>query len=130
MAAAVYLKVPDINNVNTHLVQLVCSKTKVAPLKRLTIPRLELTAALLLARLITKITKALELPEVLAFCWSDSSVTLTWISGHPSRWKDFVRNRVSAIQETLLNVPWRYVPGKKNPVDLASRGLKPEQLVH
>lgn len=56
MAAAVYLKVPDNNNANTHLI---CSKIKVAPLKRLTIPRLELTAALLLARLITKIKKLL-----------------------------------------------------------------------
>lgn len=121
MAAAVYLRTPSDNN--AFSVQLVCSKTRVAPLKRLTLPRLELTAALLLARLIARTTKALELSEVAAvFCWSDSSVTLIWITAHPSCWKDFVRNRVSAIQEILPNGSWRFVAGKENP-DLASRGL-------
>ncbi|KMQ84875.1 integrase core domain protein [Lasius niger] len=128
MAAAVYIRTPSKDN--AFSVQLVCSKTRVAPLKRLTIPRLELTAALLLARLIARATKALELPEAPVFCWSDSSVTLAWITAHPSRWKDFVRNRVSAIQEILPNGSWRFVPGKENPADLASRGLRPDQLLH
>ncbi|KMQ89769.1 gag-pol polyprotein precursor [Lasius niger] len=128
MAAAVYIKISKEDNSST--VHLICSKTRVAPLKRLTIPRLELTAALLLARLISKTIKALELTLAPVCCWSDSSVTLTWITAHPSRWKDFVRNRVSAIQEVLPNGTWRYVPGKENPADLASRGLKPDQLIH
>ncbi|XP_011861230.1 PREDICTED: uncharacterized protein LOC105558252, partial [Vollenhovia emeryi] len=128
MAAAVYTRILADND--TGFVQLVCSKTRVAPLKRLTIPRLELTAALLLARLIARTTKALELSDTPVFCWSDSSVALTWISAHPSRWKDFIRNRVSAIQEILPNGSWRYVPGKENPADLASRGLLPDQLIH
>ncbi|XP_024867313.1 uncharacterized protein LOC112451723, partial [Temnothorax curvispinosus] len=97
---------------------------------RLTIPRLELTAALLLARLIAKVVKALELFEALVFCWSDSEATIKWITANPSRWKDFVRNRVSAIQELLPNGSWRFVPGKQNPADLATRGLKADKLFH
>lgn len=62
--------------------RLVCSKTKVAPLKRLIVPRLKLTAALFLTRLMVHTLKALELPEASVFCWSDSSVTLTWITAH------------------------------------------------
>lgn len=128
MAAAVYIRIPGDEDKGS--VQLICSKTRVAPLKRLTIPRLELNAALLLARLIAKTTEALELHEATVICWSDSMVTLTWIRAHPSRWKDFVRNRVSALQEILPNGSWRYVPGKENPADLASRGLTPDQLIH
>ncbi|XP_024871917.1 uncharacterized protein LOC112454648 [Temnothorax curvispinosus] len=128
MAAAVYIRIP--NGDNTFSVQLVCSKTKVAPFKRLTIPRLELTAALLLARLIAKVVKALELLEALVFCWSDSEATIKWITANPSRWKDFVRNCVSAIQELLPNGSWRFVPGKQNPADLATRGLKADKLFH
>lgn len=89
MAAAVFLRVISKNNEIS--VTLVCSKTKVAPLKRLTISRLELTAALLLTRLVTHVQQALELSEVPVYLWTDSSVTLTWITSHPSRWKDFVR---------------------------------------
>ncbi|XP_071582412.1 uncharacterized protein [Temnothorax nylanderi] len=109
MAAVVYIRIP--NGDNTFSVHMVCSKTKVAPLKRLTIPRLELTAALLLSRLIAIVKEALELLEALEFCWSDSEATIKWITAHPSGWKDFVRNRVSAIQEILPNGSWRFVPG-------------------
>ncbi|XP_071576707.1 uncharacterized protein [Temnothorax nylanderi] len=128
MAAVVYIRIP--NGDNTFSVHMVCSKTKVAPLKRLTIPRLELTAALLLSRLIAIVKEALELLEALEFCWSDSEATIKWITAHPSGWKDFVRNRVSAIQEILPNGSWRFVPGKQNPADLATRGLRADQLLH
>lgn len=126
MAAAVYIKVP-YGHKKTR-VQLICSKTRVAPLKCLTIPRLELNAALLLAKLVRHTVKALGLTNVSSFCWTDSSVTLTWITSPPSRWKDFVRNRVEAIQDALLQASWRFVPGKENLADCASRGLRPEQL--
>jgi len=62
------------------------------------------------------------------FLWTDSKVTLTWINNHPSRWKDFVHNRVCFNQETLPQAKWRYVPGDENPADLATRGFTPEQL--
>ncbi|XP_011883775.1 PREDICTED: uncharacterized protein LOC105570933 [Vollenhovia emeryi] len=128
LAAAVYVRVPVENG--EYSVQLVCSKTKVAPIKRLTIPRLELAAALLLARLMTLTIKALELPETSVYCWSDSAVALTWINAHPSRWKDFVHNHVCAIQELLPGASWHFVSGKENPADCASRGLQPDHLIN
>ncbi|XP_070152082.1 uncharacterized protein [Polyergus mexicanus] len=99
MAAAVYIKVTP--HTTEPIITLVCTKTKVAPLKRLTIPRLELTAAVLLSCLISYIQRTLELAEIPIYLWTDSSVSLTWINSHPSRWKDFVRNRVAAIQERV-----------------------------
>ncbi|XP_011858940.1 PREDICTED: uncharacterized protein LOC105556458 [Vollenhovia emeryi] len=128
MAAVVFIRIIDsTGNISTNLV---CSKTRVAPLKRLTIPRLELTAALMLARLIYHVQKALEMPDIPIFLWTDSSVTLSWISSHPSRWKDFIRNRVAAIQEITPFATWRFISGKQNPADCASRGIDATQLEH
>lgn len=128
MAAAVYIRVRrGLDEVEVHLV---CSKTKVAPLKPLTIPRLELGAAVLLARLVAHTRLALNLLEAPVILWSDSSVTLNWLSSPPSRWKDYVRNRVAVIQDILPNGSWRFVPGKQNPADCATRGLRSDQLLH
>ncbi|XP_011884048.1 PREDICTED: uncharacterized protein LOC105571185, partial [Vollenhovia emeryi] len=60
--------------------------------------------------------------------WSDSKVTLHWIKGHVSRWKTFVANRVSHIQQQLPDAHWRHVPGRDNPADCASRGVFPSEL--
>ncbi|XP_071642983.1 uncharacterized protein [Temnothorax longispinosus] len=125
MAAVVYITVHGFNGAT---ISLVCSKTKVAPLKRLTIPRLELTAALLLSRLMQYVQATLKLNVTATHLWTDSVVTLTWIKSHASRWKDFVRNRVSQIQELTANAHWKYVPGTSNPADCASRGLTTAQL--
>ncbi|XP_077276990.1 uncharacterized protein LOC143905445 [Temnothorax americanus] len=125
MAAVVFITVHGSNGAT---ISLVCSKTKVAPLNRLTIPRLELTAALLLSRLMQYVQATLKLNVTATHLWTDSVVTLTWIKSHASRWKDFVRNRVSQIQELTANAHWKYVPGTSNPADCASRGLSTAQL--
>ncbi|XP_034945196.1 uncharacterized protein [Chelonus insularis] len=126
MATVVYIRAthPDHGTCST----IVCSKSKVAPLKKMSIPRLELTAALLLARLITYVRNNLDIQPTQIVCWTDSSVTLTWIQSHSSRWKEFVRNRVSAIQDLTSISVWRFVPGKQNPADCASRGISISQL--
>ncbi|XP_028982434.1 uncharacterized protein LOC107045164 [Diachasma alloeum] len=126
MSAVVYIRTKTINDSTSTV--LVCAKTKVAPLKRMTIPRLELTAALLLTQLVASTKKMLQLDQVDTYLWSDSSVALAWIRSHASRWKDFVHNRVVKIQETLPNATWRHVSGKENPADCASRGISPSQL--
>ncbi|XP_024892035.1 uncharacterized protein LOC112467583 [Temnothorax curvispinosus] len=125
IAAVVFITAHGSNGAT---ISLVCSKTKVAPLKRLTIPRLELTAALLLSRLMQYVQATLKLTVTATHLWTDSVVTLTWIKSHASRWKDFVRNRVSQIQELTANAHWKYVPGTSNPADCASRGLSTAQL--
>jgi hypothetical protein len=128
MAAVVYIRVT--NQDSSSIVTLVCSKTKVAPLKRLTIPRLELSAAALLAKLVKRVQVTLELQKVPVFTWTDSSATLAWIKSNPMRWKEFVGNRVSLIQETLPEAHWKFISGKQNPADCASRGLSASQLIH
>ncbi|XP_024894068.1 uncharacterized protein LOC112468901 [Temnothorax curvispinosus] len=125
MAAVVFITVHGSNGAT---ISLVCSKTKVAPLKRLTIPRLELTAALLLSRLMPYVQATSKMNVTATHLWTDSVVTLTWIKSHASRWKDFVRNRVSQLQELTANAHWKYVPGTSNPADCASRGLITAQL--
>ncbi|XP_071572749.1 uncharacterized protein [Temnothorax nylanderi] len=66
--------------------------------------------------------------KVFIFLGIDSEVAKKWIEGHPSKWKDFVQNRVSLIQQALPQAIWRFVPGNENPADLATRGLTPLQL--
>ena len=125
MSAVVYLKVTSGIDIT---ISFVCAKTKVAPLKSVTIPRLELTAATLLARLSRYVSTTLNLTTCPVYLWTDSNVALTWIFSHPSRWKNFVRNRVSLIQELLPQAKWMFISGKENPADCASRGLTAQQL--
>ncbi|XP_071052897.1 uncharacterized protein [Onthophagus taurus] len=102
--AVVYLRVLTNKEVR---VSLLISKSKVSPLKRVTIPRLELYCPVHL--------------------WTDSTVVLAWIKSHPSRWKDYIRNRVTEIHE-LVNVQWHHVPSGDNPADLVSRGVSVAKL--
>lgn len=111
-------------------VTLLAVKSKVAPVKRQTIPRLELSAAVLLARLLARVRSILNFQQIPAHLWTDSSVTLAWIKGHSSQWKDFVSNRVATIQELVPEARWHHVAGEDNPVDCLSRGLTPNQLHH
>ena len=108
-------------------VRLIASKSRVAPIKRQTIPRLELLGALILARLVTKLRSiGTEYPTVL---WSDSTTTLCWIKNANERtWKQYVQHRVEEIHESTSRDEWRYCPGKQNPADLPSRGLSAKEL--
>jgi len=92
-------------------VVLLTAKSKVAPVKRQTIPRLELSAAVLLARLLARVRTIIDYQHVPIHLWTDSTVSLAWIRGHPSRWKEFVSNRVTAIQELAPNARWHHVAG-------------------
>ncbi|XP_011313211.1 uncharacterized protein [Fopius arisanus] len=124
MGAEVYIRWRKINEPAPTII--VCAKTRVAPLKEMIIPRLKLTAALLLTRLVKTTHQMFELEIVDTHLWSDSSVALAWITSHPSRWKEFVHNRVAEIQETLPEATWRHVSGKDIPADCGPDWLNQE----
>lgn len=125
-AAVVYLKI--ISPPQDVTISLLVSKSKVAPIALLTVPCLELSAALLLVRLMTFVKTALGIAPVSCTCWTDSTIILTWIHSHPSRWTTFVANRVSKIQTELSSAVWRHVPTRSNPADCSSRGLHGDEL--
>ncbi|XP_062557824.1 uncharacterized protein LOC134222683 [Armigeres subalbatus] len=62
------------------------------------------------------------------FFWTDSTIVYHWLSSSPSRWKTFVTNRVSEIQQITANGIWAHVPGLENPADVISRGMPPNDL--
>ena len=111
------------------MLSLVLSKTRVAKLKPSTVPRQELCGALLLTELLTEVKSILEIPDDHIFAWSDSSIVLSWLDGHPRDYKVFVTNRVSSILQVTSPQTWRHVPTSENPADCASRGLMPQDLL-
>ncbi|GFW35054.1 integrase catalytic domain-containing protein [Trichonephila clavipes] len=118
--AAAFLRVKHKDRIS---VDLVTSKSRVAPLKRLSLPRLELMGALLAARLAKEVKKILDQKcSTRAFFWTDSQVTLHWIKGPSHRWKPFVANRVREIQSLTDPNSWFHCSGKDNPADLLTRG--------
>lgn len=127
MAAVIYVRVeqPD-GKISCNLVT---SKTKVAPLKTVTVPRLELSAAELLARLLVEVKKSMEWSDLEYTLWTDSSITIHWIRKEPHELKVYVANRVASIQEKTDITHWKHVDTKSNPADLASRGLFASELV-
>ncbi|XP_057667212.1 uncharacterized protein LOC130900534 [Diorhabda carinulata] len=115
------------NNIG-YKVSLACAKSKVAPLKTITLPRLELMAALLGAQLASRLLESLNLSFDKIMFWCDSTITLTWIKREPSTLKTFVANRISQIQSLTMDNEWRYVPSSENPADFVSRGVQPSEI--
>ena len=126
-AGVVYLRMVDTSNV--VYVSLVMTKTTVAPIKRLTIPRLELCGANLLANLLDHIKRVLGIPSDHVYAWTDSTVVLGWLSGNPRRFKTFIGNRVSNVMGLVPPDRWQHVRSDQNPADSASRGLFPSELL-
>jgi len=108
---------------------LVCAKTKVAPLTSCSIPRLELMAAVVALRMGLAAARALNIPGCDLHFWTDSMNVLWWIRNHSRTYKPFVANRVGEIQAASNPDQWRYVPTKLNPADFASRGLPAARLI-
>ncbi|XP_057380662.1 uncharacterized protein LOC130703059 [Daphnia carinata] len=104
-------------------VSLVMAKARVAPIKYVSIPRLELCAALLAARLASVIKSKLRLKIDQTSFWSDSTTVLRWINSPHYRFHIYVGNRIGEILELSESSQWRYVPTAQNPADDVSRGV-------
>ena len=122
-ATVVYLRIEYVTG--EVQVKFVSSKSKVAPIKQQSIPRLELLGACLMAKLVNNIRDILqdELPGkiVQTFYWVDSMSALCWIK-NVKPWTQYIRHRVSEILKTSDRDQWFYCPGPQNPADLPSRG--------
>ena len=127
----VYLHVfcPDSNRTT---VSLLCAKSKVAPVKTVSLARLELCGALILSQLMHTILETYasrcNISHIYAFC--DSMVALTWIHSSPAKWQTFVANRVSKIHSNIDFNRFFYIKGIDNSADCLSRGLTPAQLIN
>lgn len=123
-AAVAYLRIQQEKDVHCHLVM---AKSRVAPIKTLTLPRLELQGAVLAVRLRETITKEIDYNIPTTYFWTDSMLNLQYINNEQKRFKVFVGNRVAEILEHSKRSQWRFVPGKSNPADLATRGTNVEE---
>ena len=129
MAAVAYLVSKYANGrVNARLI---ASKTRVAPMKKQSIPRLELLGAYLLAKLVFSVRSVF---ERLAFnfdtyYWVDSFTTLCWIRNNKP-WRQYVQHRVNEIRRLSDKEKWRFCPGELNPADTPSRGCAVKELVN
>ncbi|XP_047992482.1 uncharacterized protein LOC125231164 [Leguminivora glycinivorella] len=126
-AACVYLRSVAHNNEVT--VNLLCAKTRLAPIKPITIPRLELCGMLLGARLCDKVCKSLRCDIQHKTIWTDSTVVLGWLKAQPQDLKAFVCNRVNEIHELTQGYTFNHIPTDKNSADIASRGTDPKSLL-
>ena len=123
VCAAVYMVVENKNGTTSK--NLLVSKARIAK-KELSIPRLELVAALTLVKLIANVCNALQkIPIAEKYAWVDSTTVLYWLA-NKGTWSVFVRNKVEKIQE--FDGIFRYVPTAMNPSDLGTRGCTPEKL--
>lgn len=136
----VYLRCLKIDG--TAEMSLLCGKSRVTPVKELnrqvnadekleqmTIPRLELCAAKLLAEQVTKVLNAIQLEISSTVLWTDAKIVLAWIDRLKPDAPVFVRNRVTAIQQLSGRFEWRHVSTALNPADHISRGLYPVKLM-
>ncbi|XP_053668305.1 uncharacterized protein LOC128718710 [Anopheles marshallii] len=118
-ACALYLRIIDATG--EPQCTLIGGKAKVAPLKPLSIPKLELQACVLGARMLQFIQNHHPLGIRRRVLWTDSTVALSWIRADPRNYKPFVAHRVGEILETTSPEEWRWVPTDCNPADEATK---------
>lgn len=125
--ACIYIRSSDAHD--RVLIRLACAKSRVAPLKEITIPRLELCGAQILARLYQEMKPSLNVPIDRVMFWSDSTIVLQWLKKSPQVLKVFEANRVAEIQDLGSGIQWRHVRTADNPADALSRGQLPSEFM-
>ena len=124
--ACSYLRIVDHRG-QIH-VSLVAGKARLAPMKQASIPRLELLAATVAAKLDKVISRELEIPLLKSTFWSDSQIVLAYIRSETRRFKTFVANRVVKIRSQSSPDQWYHISGGNNPADILSRGCSPTDI--
>lgn len=124
--SCVYLRTKNVDG--DISVKLACSKSRVAPVSGVTLPRLELCGALLSTKLCKKVLDSFKIHIDRIYYWTDSTIVLCWINSDASTLKTFVSNRISQIQSLTDSRNWRHVPTDSNPADIISRGINPQHI--
>ena len=119
-----------VNQQNQSHVSFVMGKARVAPLKAITIPRLELAAAVVSTKVSQCLRKELDYQDIVKLFWTDSQVVIGYINNEARRFHTYVANRVQEIHNNTKPEQWHYVRTDSNPTDAASRGLTAHQLAH
>lgn len=110
-------------------VSFVMGKARVASIKPMTIPRKELTAAVVAVNVSSMLRRELDYKDLQEFFYTDSSAVLGYVNNDAKRFHTFVANRVQRIRDRSKPEQWHHVPGKNNPADEASRGQSARQLL-
>ena len=106
-----------------HKSSFVMAKSKLAPIKVITLPRLELNSAVTAVRLFRNVIQEIALPIERICFWTDSVLTLQYITNKVHRPKVYVANRQNEVLESSTEEQWRHIPGKLNPADILTRGV-------
>ena len=126
-SACVYIRI--LYN-GKYLMKLMTSKSRLAPKRTLTLPRLELMGCLITARLLHVVMQEINLKIKGIYCWTDSRVALCWIKGSDKVYKQFVENRVVEIRRLQPESNWFHIPGNINPADFATKPFPAKKWLH
>ncbi|GFX95792.1 uncharacterized protein TNCV_2083721 [Trichonephila clavipes] len=110
-AACIFLSESNTSSVTVQLLQ---ARSRITPMKTITIPRLELMAATIGARLFSSVKPALKISNIKTYFWTDSSTVLTWIIRR-EQWSVFVANRISEIRKLTTSEDWFHISTDQNP---------------
>jgi len=124
--AAIYVRVEVGHKTMVHLLT---AKTHVAPVKTVSLPRLELCRALLLSEMAEAILPNMPKLTSKLHCWPDPTIVLAWLAKPACHWTTFVANRETKITKSTEAANWSHVQSEHNPADLASRGVPLQELV-
>jgi hypothetical protein len=131
LAVCAYLITKSKDKITSHILM---AKTKVAPIKQVTMPRMELIAMFMASNLAQYLVNELDLEVLRVYFFSDSKITLQW-NEKTSAQTVFVKNKVTAIREKQrsladkgIHSSFHYVNTKENPADCATRGLTKDEL--